>query len=224
MTKLDEFFNKPTLPLNPHVRNWATHLQQGYTATVEVYWPQLDFGMSQPEIDLQFIKNSQLLPLESMPWSKERNAGLIQLGIRSESPEFEAVRFALSIRDAMHEALCEFGDGYFNSVVVELLKDSDMASYAQIANILKDIYQNNSHRNGGKSDSCTICRDLIIEAISGRARELTDNLNYPQEAAKDILINAIAKYLDHRFSVTTRRRYGLLNGSTETQDNHAARS
>ncbi|MEK6234950.1 MAG: hypothetical protein N2C14_09575 [Planctomycetales bacterium] len=59
-------------------------------------------------------------------------------------------------------------------------------------------------------DRWTICRELIAEAISGRARELTKSLKYPQQEARNILVSSLAQYLDDRFSVTSRRQMGLL--------------
>ncbi len=54
------------------------------------------------------------------------------------------------------------------------------------------------------------CREAIADAISGRAHELKDKLGYSENEAKPILVHAIARYLDERFSVTSRRRLGLL--------------
>ena len=51
---------------------------------------------------------------------------------------------------------------------------------------------------------------MIADAISGRAHELKEKLGYPEEEAKPILVQALARYLDERFSVSNRRRLGLL--------------
>jgi hypothetical protein len=51
---------------------------------------------------------------------------------------------------------------------------------------------------------------MVTDAISGRARELEDNLSYSHEQAKEILLAALAHYLDRRFTVSARRRLGLL--------------
>ena len=54
------------------------------------------------------------------------------------------------------------------------------------------------------------CRDMIDGAIRGRARELTKKLGYAIPVAEEILVSAIAQYIDDRFSVTNRRVLGLL--------------
>jgi hypothetical protein len=51
---------------------------------------------------------------------------------------------------------------------------------------------------------------MVASAISGRAGELTQCLGYGQEDAKQILVEALARYLDARFTVSTRRQLGWL--------------
>ena len=211
MTTLDDFFTKPIESLHPRSANWKTRLAEGgASATLEIYRPETEIGQSQPEMNLQFAKDGNLLPLEDGAWNDDLNAGLIQLRVRAVTREQEAERFSLGLCAALRKAEREFGDGYFNAVLVELLKDSDLTKHAEIAEALKHAYANRPHREGGAFDRYTICRELIADAISGRARELTVPLHYSQEEAKRILVSAIARYLDERFSITSRRRLGLL--------------
>jgi hypothetical protein len=211
MTRLDDFFRQQTESLHPLLRNWKARLAEpGTSATLEVCRPETEFGSPQPEMNLQFTRHGNLLPPETVPWDDDLNTGLIQLGVRAITPEQEAERFALGLRAAMRKAEREFGDGYFNAVLVELLKDSDLTSHAEIADVLKHAYANRPHREGGAFDRYTICRELIADAIGGRAHELTGPLHYSQEEAKRILVSALARYLDERFSVSSRRRLGLL--------------
>jgi hypothetical protein len=130
--------------------------------------------------------------------------------VRAVSPEQEAERFALGLRAAFRRAERDYGDGYFNAVLIDLIKDSDLTQHHEIAEVLKYAYANRPHQEGGASDRYTNCRELIAGAISGRARELTGSLNYAQDQAKQILVSALARYLDERFSVSSRRRFGLL--------------
>jgi hypothetical protein len=211
MKTVDDFWNKPIEPLHPRLRNWKNRLADiGTSATLEVYRPETEFGQSQPEMNLQFTKDRNLLPLETVPWDDDLNAGLILLGVRAATPEQESERFALGLRAALRKAEREFGDGYFNAVLVELLKDSGFTRHAEIAEVLKHVFANRPHREGGAFDRYTICRDLIANAIRARRPELTDHLGYPQETANGILVSGLARYLDERFSVSNRRRLGLL--------------
>jgi hypothetical protein len=45
--------------------------------------------------------------------------------------------------------LFEFGDGYFNAVLVELIKESDLARYPEIAEVMRYSCANAPHREGG---------------------------------------------------------------------------
>jgi hypothetical protein len=211
MTKLDDFFSKPPGLLHPRLRNWKLRLEeQGTTAQLEVFRAESDLGLTQPEMYIHFSTNGILQPVENMPWDDDLNTGLLQLHVKAQSSENEAIRFALGLRAALRKAERDFGDGYFNAVMVDLIKDSDLTNHAEIAEVLKDVYAISPHREGGKHDRYTICREMITDAIAGRATELIRDLDYTEDEAKSILIFALARYLDERFSISSRRRLGWL--------------
>jgi hypothetical protein len=211
MTKLDDFFAKPPELLHPRLRNWKLRLEQpGMTARVEVFRPERDLGLSQPEMYLHFRQDETILPVENMSWDDDLNSGLVILGVKAISHDNEALRFSLGLRGALRKAEREFGDGYFNGVLVDLLRDSDLTSHSEIADIIKDVHANSPHREGGVRDRYNICRELIADAIAGRANELTKKLGYTEADAKGILVSALANYLDERFSISSRRRLGWL--------------
>ena len=124
MTTLDDFFTGPKDSLHLRVRDWQARLAEPNTsATLEVYRPEMDIGQSQAEMYVQFTKDGIGLPLEEVAWDDDLNAGLIRLGVRSVNTEKEAERFALGLRAAFQKASRQFGDGYVNSVLIELLQD-----------------------------------------------------------------------------------------------------
>jgi hypothetical protein len=208
MTTIDDFFTNPTDFQHPRVRNWKTRLgEPGTAATMEVSRSETVVGQSQPDMNLQFTKDGQPLPLETVPWDDELNGELIRLAVRAVSAEQESERFALGLRAAMRKTEREFGDGYFNAVLVDLITDSDLTRYPDIAKVLK---HSTALSADPKSKRYNPCREMIADAISGRARELTGLLGYSQDEAKRILVSALARYLDQRFSVSSRRRFGLL--------------
>ena len=212
MITLDELFRGPTDALpHPRLRNWKARLDQsGISAALEVFRPESDLGQTQPEMSLQFTENGKLLPLETLPWDDDLNAGLLQLRVRAVNPEQEAERFALGLRAATRKAERDFGDGYFNAVLLELLKESDLTRHPPIADVLQHAFASPPYREGKGFDKYNLCREMIADAISGRAHELKEKLHYPEEEAKPILVQALARYLDDRFSVSNRRRLGLL--------------
>src|SRR5262249_36172833 len=145
--------------------------------------------------------------LETVPWDDELNTGLIHLKVRATNPANEAERFALGLRAALRKAERDFGDGYFNAVLFELVTESGLAQDPEIADILK--YASALHPNS-EGKNYNPCRELIAAEISGRMYELKHELGYGPDEARRILLAALARYLDERFSVSSRRRLGLL--------------
>lgn len=203
MKTLDDFFRSDVaVPAHPRLRHWKERIDQGATATLELSRPTAALGLSQTEMNLRFPDR-----LETVAWDDDLNAGLIQLHVRAVNEEQEAERFALGLRSALRKAEREFGDGYLNAVLVDLVRDSDLTQYPEIDDVLKNTYVNQPERSGR---SYAPCREMVSDAISGRAFELRDGLAYEESVAKSILVRALTRYLDERFSVTSRKRLGLL--------------
>jgi hypothetical protein len=208
MTTIHDFFSRPADVLHPRVRNWKARLKEpGVKATLEVSRLEMDVGQAQTEMDIQFTKDDKPQPLETLPWNDELNSGLIQLGVKATNAEQEAERFALGLRAAMRRAEQDYGDGFFNAVLVDLIKDSDLTRYREIDEVLRHSTALSAPR---ESKRYPPCQEMIADAIGGRAHELTGPLKYSEAEATQILVSALARYLDQRFSVTSRRRFGLL--------------
>jgi len=211
MTTIDDFFGATDESPHPRLRDWKRRLRsKNASASVEVFRPNGEFGQGKPEMYVQFKEGGRPIHLDTVPWDDDLNAGLILLKVKSVSPEQEAERFALGLRAAMRRIEREFGDGYFNAVLVELIKESHLDRYPEIAEVMRYAHANSPYREGGAFDRYTICRELIADAIGGRAKELTRGLGYTREEAKGILVSALARYLDERFSVSSRREIGML--------------
>jgi hypothetical protein len=211
MTTIDDFFVATDESPHPRLRDWKRRLAtKSASASVEVFRPNGEFGQGKPEMYVQFKESGRPTHLDTVPWDDDLNAGLIVLKVKSISPEQEAERFALGLRAAMRRIEREFGDGYFNAVLVELIKESHLDRYPEIAEVIRYAQANAPYRESGAFDRYTVCRELIADAISGRAKELTRGLGYTQEEAKGILVSALARYLDERFSVSSRREIGML--------------
>jgi len=211
MPKLDDFFRTKAEPLHPRIRYWEKQLESpDTTAFLEFHQPKGMFGQEKPEMYLHFSKGGKEDRPEPVFWDDDLNTGLIRLKVKSVTTDQEANRFALGLRAAMRKAESEFGDGYFNAVLVEFIKESDLTKYDKIKEIIPYTYANKPFQEGKAYDRYSMCRDLIDGAISGRANELTTNLGYAKEDAKGILVSALAQYLDDRFSISARREFGML--------------
>jgi hypothetical protein len=212
MITIDDFIRATDESPHPRLRDWKKRLaSKNASASVEVFRPNGEFGQGKPEMYVQFKEGGKPTHLDTVPWDDDLNAGLIiLLKVKSVSPEQEAERFALGLRAAMRRIEREFGDGYFNAVLVELINESHLDQYPEIAEVMRYANANAPDRDGGAFGRYTICRELIADAISGRAKELTGSLGYTQEEAKGILVSALARYLDQRFSVSSRRDVRVL--------------
>jgi hypothetical protein len=210
MPILDDVLDKPAgaVPSHPRIKSWTERIQRaGEKPRLETFRPDAAFGAGQPEMYLHFTDKGVAQPPETLAWDDDLNAGLIQLGVRAIDAANEAERFALGLRASLRKAEREFGDGYFNAVLYDLVTESDLSRSPEIAEVIKHA---SALRPDPSGKSYPYCRDMIAFAIAGRKHELEGNLGYPTAEAREILLRALSRYLDERFSVSSRRRLGLL--------------
>ena len=149
MTTIDDFFVATDESPHPRLRDWKKRLAtKNASASVEVFRSNGEFGQAKPEMHVQFKEGGRQTHLDTVPWDDDLNAGLILLKVRSVSPEQEAERFALGIRAAMRRIEREFGDGYFNAVLVELIKESHLDRYPEIAEVMRYAQRQRSPPRG----------------------------------------------------------------------------
>ena len=206
MSAIDSFFKNDQVPTHPLLRSIAKGIENGIKFLVDLHRENLLLGLSTVKIYVQNKSQPDQVPVE-YAWAPEINSGLLQLRVRAVDEFSESLRFALTLRDSMKEIETRHGNGFFNSVLVDLLKESGLDQNESIGEILKDIAVIPPIRGNGYE----FCRDSIAMAISGRARELTRSLRYAEAEAKAILTPAIAMFIDDRFSVSRRRQMGLLS-------------
>jgi len=207
MPTLDDFFKESADILeHPRLREWKHQIDHGARLQLELHRPATSMGLSQAEMNVLRFDEGNWHLIDSVAWDEDLNAGLVQLGVRAADHSQEAERFALVLREALRKASREFGDGYFNAVLLAMINDSDLRQYPEIEAIFKHMHGNRPEQ----SKSYDLCREMIADSISARARELKHQLDYPETDAKAILVGAIARFLDQRFSVSSRRQMGLL--------------
>ena len=176
------------------------------TARVQVNREIPPMGIGPTELWLRFPRpdGTEASPVLLGYWEAQLNEWLISRGIRAVSDENEELRFALTLRDSLRWVLNRFGDGYFNSIVVEHLKKGPFAGSAKIAELLKHI---SVLPQKSSSKAFRQCASMIDYTIMGRAHELRDKLHYKLGEATSILTGAVAEYLNSRFSVSRRLRF-----------------
>lgn len=191
---------------HPRLRFWNELIRSGKIAKLEIYRPAATIGMFQPKMFVHFYQDEKEVKLDEADWEQVLNEGLIALKVPATDKDNESQRFGLGLRDSLGTVEKEYGNGYFNAVLLDLIYESEINREEVIADVLQHTYR--SHVEGGRSYDH--CRESIALGISGRARELTLKLGYSPQDMKEILTKAIATYLDDRFSVSNRRRLGLL--------------
>ena len=207
MNELDKILDasgETVLP--PLVRSCKRRKEAGDRVEVELYRPDTAGGLSRTELVIRRWEQEEEQEPRQVEWDDGVNAGLVDLGIKAINLQQEGERFALAIRAALRKAERRYGDGYLSAVLVDLLDESDLCHGGEIADMRKYVHTNSPER----SRSYHECRDLVANEIGGRAVELRDKLKYKPEEIKTVMTKALAIYLDERFSVSSRRNFGLL--------------
>jgi hypothetical protein len=210
MTTFDDIFGaSPDASSHPKLRFWKQRKAQADVNEVrcEVRRPRDLIGYKPAKLYVHFFApgGSELL-CDEADWDDELNAGLIEMGVKAIDDENEAQRFSLGLRAALRPAERRYGDGFFNAVLVEWVRDSPFAEVELVREILPHVHANRPYR--GHGTSYEECRELVETAIRAGALELTEGLHYPRGEAERILAGAIAQYLDERFSVSVGRAMG----------------
>jgi hypothetical protein len=208
MSELDQMFEAPSdTALPPLVRFCKSRKIAGDKIEVEVYRP--DAGGGRTDLVVHRSEQGREQEPKQVEWDDGVNAGLVEIGIRATNLQQEGERFALSLRAALRKIERRYGDGYMNAVLVDLLDASDLCKVGEIAEVRKHVsVPPPPDRRGRNYQSC---REALASEISGRAVELRDKLQYKPDEVKAVMTKALSIFLDERFSVSNRRRFGLLN-------------
>jgi hypothetical protein len=207
VNELDKMLDAPgETVLPPLVRYCKNRKEAGDRIEVELYRPDSSNGLSLTDLVIHRWEQEKEQDSRTVEWDDGVNAGLVNFGIKAINLQQEAERFALGIRAALRKVERRYGDGYLSAVLVDLLDESDLCKGGEIADVRKYVHIKSPERNRRYHD----CRDLIANEIGGRAVELRDKLKYKPEEIKAVMTKALAIYLDERFSVSSRRNFGLL--------------
>jgi adenosylhomocysteine nucleosidase len=207
MNELEQMLNPPAeAALSPPLRYWKERIKAGDKLLMEVDRSDGMTGLARTKLAVLRWENGKEQPPMQFDWDDELNTGLIGLGVRARDFQEEGARFAFGLRAALRKVERRYGDGYLNAVLVDLLDESGLCNDSELANIRNFVHINSPERSRSYQD----CRDLIASEIGGRAIELRDKLRYTPDEIRLVMTKALAIYLDERFSVSSRRQFGLL--------------
>jgi hypothetical protein len=205
MANINEYFSPEEddgTSAHPRLRHWKNLKDGGAHLHLEVRRERRGLDGGHPVLYVTIGTGNQER-LEHETWSDDVHHGLIKLGVRASSDDNESLRFAIAFGGAFEPAEDHVGVGFFNSVLIDVLKHGPLAE--RLAEQTAQIHVLSPSRDGR---SYAECRDLTVGAIKRCARELTRDLRYPEPRANKILGDALAIYLDDRFSITERRQLG----------------
>jgi hypothetical protein len=202
MSGLEKYFNNPNEIRHPKIGSWSKIIQEG-KPTCEIDRKREGFGFRRAKIYLH-VDISGKTSTDQDDWDDELNQFLLQHKVRSISPKNEQIRYALTIKNLLKKAEIRFGDGYFNAVLLELVK-SAFREKQDVQEKVEEIAPSKpSHEKAYEE-----CATMIEGAIAACAKSLLNDLGYEQPEAENILAGAMGYYLDERFSLTNRKLLGL---------------
>jgi len=205
MSGLDIFFQNPKEFQHPMIRSWSQLLHdRGGTPSCEIERKREGLGFLRAKIYLHFDFPGGIRTTEQDDWDNELNRFLVERHVRAVSADNEQIRFALMLKEGLKKSEVRFGDGYFNSVLVELLATAFSDSVV-VQDKLREIAASKPHQGRVYRE----CVEMIESAIAKCAQSLLKDLGYEQPLAEKILAGGVGYYLDERFSLLNRRLVGL---------------
>ncbi|MBI4817475.1 MAG: hypothetical protein HY791_14535 [Deltaproteobacteria bacterium] len=198
MSKVREFLHKKQYD-HPKLPYWRTQRSKPYVRFARdrdglVYREARLFVVIEPEV------------CDDMRWNPDLNLALIHDKFRAQTRDNEGERFGFMLDDALRPAEVRYGDGFFNIVLQDFLRDEGFDDLPAVAAKLKRIYRSSAVYSQAPAMEC---REKISGALSECGELLTDSLEYAEDEAEPILAAAIAYYLDDRFHLTNQELLGL---------------
>jgi hypothetical protein len=202
---VDDLFKKDKFD-HPKLRYWqALATGHGVMPMVEVTRAQEGLGFAPARLNV-IVNDDHGTPItDSEPWEPQLALTTVERGWRAPSLENEAVRFGLLLKMFFSQPEMRYGDGYFSSVLVAVLRDSDLKGAPEIAEVLKFVSVPPPLASPSKDD----CVENIKAVLGRVAQHLVGPLAYTQDEAKIVVAKSLAYFLDERFSITTGRALGL---------------
>lgn len=207
MKLADYFETEPSHPLPPEARRWddLRRISGAQALQSEFVRPRDGLSFGPARLSVSFLRGRQEVPRDIAQWDLQLDTWLIEQGATAPSDQNEVERFGFRLRELLEHPEQRYGSGFFNSVLVHYLHDSELSKQPQVREMLASIHE----YKHSQSESARDCADYIEQVFMEAAQQLTNQLGYPQPRAVKILSSAIAYYLDERFNVTTRKQLGF---------------
>jgi hypothetical protein len=200
----NRFFDEETAAEHPTARAWLERIRQGQRHTFTL-WRKRDGLVFKPAKIYMTFETPGGTVRENDDWDIDLEESLLRAGVRAESPENEAQRFSLLLRQAFSELEIRFGPTFFEAALLEVVR-TEFSNHQPVAELLTRLPADRAwHEGRGYTD----CKEALDAVFRRAAQTLTKALRYERAQAEDILAAAVAHYLDERFRVTERKLLGF---------------
>lgn len=198
------FTNEPSgATRHPRIRSWDALARGGPPPVMSVQRERQALGFGPTLLHVEFSDSSgHVVHAEDVAWHSSLDDWLVQRGARAQPPANEVLRFSFRLRAGFEPLWTEWGDTYFNAVLVHTIGRGPFAAEPRVGTMLSRVYAPTP-----RGDGSLTARVADVDAVLiGAAHELVGPLRYDQPSAESILAGALATYLDERFHVTDRTR------------------
>lgn len=216
-----KYFQQPKSgPPSPRIRTWrAYRTQAGGPVRVSVWREREAIGYGPPMFHIEFLDSEgNVQHHDESPWKIDLDDWLVQEGHRAVSPNDEVLRYSFRIRGCFKPLWENWGDGYFNSLLMKTVREGPYANDPRMRAVLDSIRENPP----AASHQLAMQLQEVESVFYVLAGELVKQLRYSNDTAEAILLGAIITYLDDRFHVGDRRRLFGSRGAPLTAKKIAA--
>jgi hypothetical protein len=199
-SELTEYFEDDTeAPEHPMVRSWGPLIANASQASCEVDRRRDGLTYRRAKIYLHLTKDGHVTSQHD-DWDFDLNHFLITKHVKAINTGNERLRFMLTLKELLRKIENRLGDGYFNAIFIDVLKNNGFAERSLIADMLSRVSEYSPHKGRSYASSCEAIKDQLKKC----GRWVRKDLNYSPEESETILTGVIADYLDDRFSISNR--------------------
>lgn len=159
-----------------------------------------------PRIFLTYVSKSGEPRQLKAKYDEVLNDGLIEFGCKCETLSDEQLRFGLMLTDAWRRASIKYGDGFFNAVLLRMLRTGPFGRLRLTRETLTKVgKENDPYRSGESYGECLAMLEGSLARLGGL---LIEKLKYRRDDALQVLDGAIALFLERRYHLRERELLG----------------
>ncbi len=202
----DELFGPGTVDVTPpEARRWEHFLARGIQPVCTFVRRRDGLAWTPASIVISYPGAEPPVPPDPpVPWNEDLERWLLDHKIKAENETNEAQRFGFALEAAFEPIERRCGSGYFNSILVQYLRNAGLADRPAVREKLSKVHAIPPHQSEAMENFTAQTKAVL--AANARALEA---LGYERHVAIEILANALAYYLDDRFNIHTRTLLGF---------------